>query len=53
MAWTATRDQTEKARIEKQLKELRTETPTLRAAIEASVVGARAGWLSRHLGWNK
>src|SRR6516164_7738416 len=52
-AWTATRDPMEKARIEKQLKELRTETPTLRAAIEAGIVSARAGWLSRHLGWDK
>jgi len=52
-AWTATRDPSEKARIEKQLNELRTETPKLRAAIEAGVVGARASWLSRHWGWDK
>ena len=52
-AWSVTRDPAEKARIEKQLKQIRSETPALRAAIEASTVGARAGWLSRRLGWDQ
>jgi len=52
-AWSTTRDPVEKTRIEKQLKEVRTETPKLRAAIEASTVGARASWISKHLGWSK
>ena len=52
-AWAATRDPAEKARIEKQLKEIRSETPTLRAAMEAGTVGARASWLSRRWGWDK
>jgi hypothetical protein len=52
-AWTATRDPAEKLRIERQLKELRAETPKLRAAIEAGPVGARATWISKHIGWSK
>jgi Homeodomain-like domain len=52
-AWAATRDPTEKTRIEKQLREIRGEAPTLRAAMEAGVVGARASWLSRRWGWDK
>jgi hypothetical protein len=52
-AWTATRDPGEKLRIERQLKELRAETPKLRAAIEAGPVGARAAWISKHIGWSK
>src|SRR5262245_61160587 len=52
-AWASTRDPAEKARIEKQLKETRNETPMLRAAMEAGTVGARASWLSRRWGWDK
>jgi len=52
-AWASTRDPVEKARIEKQLKETRNETPMLRAAMEAGTVGARASWLSRRWGWDK
>jgi len=52
-AWTATRDPAEKTRIGKELKELRGETPTLRAAIEAGTGGARASWISKHIGWSK
>jgi len=51
-AWTATRDPVEKARIEKQIEKLRTETPKLRAAIEGTV-GARASWISKRIGWSK
>jgi hypothetical protein len=52
-AWAVTRDPVEKTRIEKQLKEVRTETPKLRAAIEAGTVGARASWISKQIGWSK
>ena len=52
-AWAATRDPAEKTRIEKQLKQIRSETPALKAAIDASAVGARASWLSRRLGWDQ
>jgi len=52
-AWASTRDPAERARIEKQLKEIRSETPMLRAAMEARTVGARASWLSRRWGWDK
>ena len=52
-AWAATRDSAEKTRIEKQLKEIRSETPALRAAMEAGTVGARATWLSRRWGWDR
>jgi hypothetical protein len=52
-AWAATRDPAEKIRIEKQLKGIRSETPALRAAIEAGTFGARASWLSRRWGWDK
>jgi hypothetical protein len=51
--WAAARDPAERVRIEKQLKELRSETPALRAAMGAGTVGARASWLSRHSGWDK
>jgi hypothetical protein len=51
--WASTRDPTERARIEKQLKEVRNESPALKAAMEAGTVGARAGWLSRRWGWDK
>ena len=52
-AWAVTRDPAERTRIEKQLKKIRSETPALRAAMEAGTVGARASWLSRRLGWDK
>jgi Homeodomain-like domain len=52
-AWASTRDPSERVRIEKQLKETRSETPMLRAALEAGTVGARASWLSRRWGWDK
>jgi Homeodomain-like domain-containing protein len=51
--WASTRDPSERARIEKQLKEIRSETPALRAAMEAGKAGARARWLSRRWGWDK
>jgi Homeodomain-like domain len=52
-AWASTRDPAERARIERQLKETRSETPMLRAAMEAGTVGALASWLSRRWGWDK
>ena len=52
-AWSVTRDPAERTRIEKQLKQIRSETPALRAAIKASTVGARDGWFSRRLGWDQ
>src|SRR5215472_15831905 len=54
-AWAATHDPVEKTRIEKQLKEVRTEAPKLRAAIGSAGTagGARAAWISKHLGWSK
>jgi hypothetical protein len=51
--WAATRDPAERTRIEKQLKQIRSETPALRAAMGTGTVGARAGWLSRRWGWDK
>jgi hypothetical protein len=52
-AWGATKDSAERARIERQLKGVRAETPHLRAAIEGGTVGARASWISKHIGWSK
>jgi hypothetical protein len=52
-AWGATKDAAEKTRIEKQIERVRAETPKLRAALEANAVGARATWISKHIGWSK
>jgi hypothetical protein len=52
-AWGITKDPAERARLEKQIQKVRTETPNLRAAIEAGTVGARASWISKHIGWSK
>jgi hypothetical protein len=52
-AWGTTKDSAERARIEKQIERIRAETPKLRAALEAGRVGARATWISKHIGWSK
>jgi hypothetical protein len=52
-AWGTTKDSAEKGRIEKQIEKIRAETPKLRAALEAGTVGARATWISKHIGWSK
>jgi hypothetical protein len=52
-AWGVTKDPVERARIEKQIERIRAETPKLRAALEAGTVGARATWISKHIGWSK
>jgi hypothetical protein len=52
-AWGTTKDSAERARIEKQIEKIRAETPKLKAALEAGTVGARATWISKHIGWSK
>jgi hypothetical protein len=52
-AWGTTKDPAERARIEKQIEKIRAETPKLRAALEAGTAGARADWISKHIGWSK
>jgi hypothetical protein len=52
-AWNDTKSVSEKARIKKELDELRGETPALRAATPERNVGARSSWLSKRLGWDR
>ena len=51
--WSAAKDPVERTRIQKQIEKVRTETPNLRAALEAGTIGARATWISNHIGWSK
>jgi hypothetical protein len=52
-AWVRTKDPAEKARIERQLEKLRSETPERTAPMADPKAGARASWLSKRLGWDK
>jgi hypothetical protein len=52
-AWGAAKNPAERAEIYKQLKDVRSEVPSLRASIDGNTPGARAGWLNKHLGWSK
>jgi hypothetical protein len=52
-AWNATRDPSERASIMREINKVRAETPSLKAAIGASVISARSNWLSHRLGWSK
>jgi hypothetical protein len=51
-AWSAVKDPAERTRIQKQIEKVRSETPNLRAALEAGTIGARATWISKHIGWS-